>query len=71
MAVNQLYIPTMADMHQVNVVTETVRQIKGVWRVQANPANRSVRIEHENSVRVSTFITALHRAGYADVSVLV
>jgi copper chaperone CopZ len=71
MVIDQLYVPGMRDMHHAHTITEALRQVKGVWQVQANPASGSVRVEHDTNIRVSTLIAALRRAGYPDVSVLV
>jgi copper chaperone CopZ len=66
-----LRISQMTSAQAAQHITETLQAIPGVWQAQANLADTSVRIVHDEQVSMSTLIQAINRAGYTDVAVLV
>jgi copper chaperone CopZ len=70
MAVEQLLVPAIASVDAVRTISSAVRAVPGVRLVTVNLATRSVRVEHDGSVRPEVIIQAIQRAGYAEVAIL-
>jgi copper chaperone CopZ len=69
--IQSLHIPAMRNASHVRAVTEALRRVRGVLRVQPVLATRTVSVQHTAAVDVAALLAALRRAGYTDVSVLV
>lgn len=71
MVIDQFRVPEISCQHCVNAITKEVSALDGVRTVQVNLNDKSVRVEHHEDVGVNALISAIHEAGYDDVSVLV
>lgn len=70
MAVEQFLVRQMTGSHAVDAIAREIHKIRGVRAVQVHVSTKSVRVEHDGSVRIHTLMTAINQAGYSDVAVL-
>jgi copper ion binding protein len=70
MAVEQFRVPEVSCEHCVSAITREVGALKGVQLVRVNLNDKSVRVEHDGTVGISTLVEAIKEAGYEDVAVL-
>jgi copper chaperone CopZ len=70
MAVEYLYIPTIASDHDVQVISAALGALPGVLLVTVSVVDRRVRIEHTGHTSVEELIHALSAAGYSQVAIL-
>ncbi len=71
MSVDQFRVPEISCQHCVNAITKEVSAVPGVKQVIVNLADKTVKVEHAESVAASELIKAINEAGYDEVSVLV
>lgn len=71
MSVDQFRVPEMSCQHCVNAITKEVKAVPGVQQVLINLADKTVKIEHAESVTAAVLIKAINEAGYDEVAALV
>jgi len=70
MSIEQFRVPEISCQHCVKAISEEVKAVAGVQAVLVNLNDKSVRVEHDGSVQISTLVDAIKEAGYDDVAVL-
>jgi copper ion binding protein len=70
MIVDQFRVSEISCQHCVNAITKEVSALPGVKEVKVNLADKSVRVEHTEDVRVADLVKAINEAGYDDVATL-
>jgi copper chaperone CopZ len=70
MAVEQLLVPAIAGADAVRTISSAVGALPGVRLVTVNLAMKSVRVEHDGSVRPEVLIQAIQQAGYPEAAIL-
>jgi copper chaperone len=70
MAVDQFRVPAVSCDHCVRAITQEVSALQGVQQVAVNLADKSVRVEHNGSVKTEELVRAINEAGYDEVAVL-
>jgi copper chaperone CopZ len=70
MTIEIFHVPGIRTQQDAEVVTQAVKRVTGTRTVQVNPAQRSVRVEHNDQADVGEIIRAIKRAGFADVAVM-
>jgi copper ion binding protein len=70
MAVEQFRVPGVSCQHCVKAITSEVSALSGVAGVQVNLADKSVRVQHDGSVKVDSLVEAIKEAGFDEIAVL-
>lgn len=68
--INQFRVPGMTNQSDMYVIRQALERLTGVVRVEANIAQQTVRVEHDDQVSVAILMNAIHSAGYHQLAVL-
>jgi copper ion binding protein len=68
MITEKFSVPGISCHHCVNAINEEVAALEGVHSVQAVLENKTVTVEHSDSVSTEAIIAAINEAGYDDVT---
>lgn len=66
--VAQFKVPEVSCQHCVNAITGEVSALSGVQNVNVNIDDKTVTVEHGESVDVNQIVEAIHEAGYDEVT---
>ncbi|NJK79164.1 MAG: heavy-metal-associated domain-containing protein [Chloroflexaceae bacterium] len=70
MQINVFRIERMTSREAAQAITGSLQMVTGVQQVEANLANRSVRVDHLEETTLSELIRAINAAGFTKVAVL-
>jgi copper chaperone CopZ len=70
-AVEQFLVPGVWCDQCVRAITKEVGAIQGVRLVVVNLEDKTVRVEHDGHVDITTLLRAIKQAGYDEVALLV
>ncbi len=62
------HVPGISCHHCVNAIQQEVAALDGVQTVQATVDDKTVRVEHAESVSTDTIVAAINEAGYDEVT---
>lgn len=68
MVTERFHVPEISCQHCVNAVTKEVSALEGVQNVKVVLDDKSVTVEHTESVTTDTIVAAINEAGYDDVT---
>ena len=70
MAVEYLLVPSIANDHDIRVISAALGALPGVLLVTVSLLDRRMRVEYTGRTSVEQLVRALTAAGYAQVAVL-
>jgi copper chaperone len=68
MTTERFEVPGISCQHCVNAITNEVAAVPGVQKVSVVLENKTVTVEHADSVPTETIVTAINEAGYDEVA---
>lgn len=70
MTIDQFRVADISCEHCVRAITKEVSAVPGVHQVVVDLNDKSVRVEHEDSVNATVLMQAIKDAGYDEIAVL-
>jgi copper chaperone len=68
MTTERFQVPGVSCQHCVNAITKEVAALAGVQRVQVALDDKTVTVEHADSVSADAIVAAINEAGYDEVT---